>query len=86
MRRRRLPAIVAWLWFVSGVLLIVADLIDANPSGLGLLGIVYLILWLWLIGAFRADFWIADTTENHPETLSRLDRLDGVGNRKEPAA
>lgn len=50
------------------------------PSGITLIGLGFAVAWLYGIGAFHRQFWIsAIATPEHPETLSRLDRLDGVG-------
>lgn len=50
------------------------------PSGITLIGFGFAVAWLYGIGAFQRQFWIsAIANPEHPENLSRLDRLDGVG-------
>lgn len=43
--------------------------------------IVLVLVVLWPRSRGAASAWIADIDETHPEALSRLDRLDGVGTR-----
>lgn len=66
--------LIAWACFAPGVLLIMVDIARLNITGLALLGLVFLAVWLWGIGVFRGDFWIADG----PTDVSRLDRLDRI--------
>lgn len=80
------PSVLAWTFFPPAVLFITVDIIRLNISGIFLLGVVFLALWAWLLGVFTRDFWVGDIEpETHPGTLSRFDRLDGVGNRKDAA-
>jgi hypothetical protein len=79
----RMPAFVAWLFFVPGVVFIVVDIVAPpfEPTGLFLLGGAFLALWLWLIGGFTREFWLAEISENHPDALGSLDLMEREGQR-----
>lgn len=55
-------ALIAWICFILGVLVIVVDIAmpPLMPTGLFFLGVVVLVIWLWLIRAFTRAFWIDD--------------------------
>ena len=74
----RMPAIIAWIFFVPGLLFIVVDITDWNLSGLAVLGVVFLALWFWLIGGFTRAFWLQDDVSDEP---TGLDVLEQEGHR-----
>lgn len=73
-----MPAVVAWaVFFIPAVIVLGADVArmtgeaiaghPGGPSGLLLLGLVFLAVWLWLIGGFRAGFWVRPESTAYPE-------------------
>lgn len=66
--------LIAWGCFAPGVLLILVDIVRLKITGVALLGLIFLVVWLWGIRVFTAAFWIADG----PTDLSNLDRRDGL--------
>lgn len=53
----RMPAAFAWVFFFPGVLFVTVDVVRLNITGLFLLGVVFLVLWLYLLGGFTREFW-----------------------------
>lgn len=48
---------LAWIAFAIGTLFMLIDIIRLNMTGLGVLGTVLLVFWVWGIGGFRREFW-----------------------------
>jgi hypothetical protein len=69
----RAPAIFAWLFFVPGVVFVTVDIVRLEITGLFLLGVVFLVLWFWLLDGFTREFWVADIAGTHPDALGSLD-------------
>lgn len=69
-------ALIAWCLFVAGVLFLTVDVVRLQITGLAVLGVVLLLIWLWLIDAFRRDSWVQTITEDHPDALGSLDELE----------
>lgn len=72
---------VARCALVVGCLLILVDVVRLNMTGLALLGVVALAVWLWGIGGLRREFWVTDIDEEHPDALGSLDLLEREGAR-----
>ncbi len=55
----RMPAAIAWLFFAPGVVFVLVDIVlpPWQPTGLSVIGVVFLLLWAYLIGVFTAEFW-----------------------------
>lgn len=80
----RMPAIIAWLFFLPGVIFITVDIVRLNITGVFALGVVFLLLWAYLIGVFTKSFWVEDIDETHPESLNRRDRNAGITRKAQP--
>lgn len=52
--------LIAWGLFIAGVICTAVDVINLRITGLYVLGMTYLVLWAWLIGAFKREFWLSD--------------------------
>lgn len=50
-------ALLAWMAFAAGALYLVVDIMRLQITGLAVLGVVLLVVWLWGIGGFTAGFW-----------------------------
>ena len=54
----RIPAAIVWgFFFLPGVIFILTAIIRLHIDGLFILGVVFLLLWAWLIGVFTRNFW-----------------------------
>lgn len=51
---------IARVFLTIGLILLLADFTRLQTTGVALLGVVFLLLWAWLIGAFTRAFWIQD--------------------------
>ncbi len=74
-----MPAVFAWMFFLPGALFIVIDIARLQMSGVAVLGVMFLALWLWLIGGLTRSFWIRYGDDDDPNGDGSLDRLEGDG-------
>lgn len=78
-------AILSWAAFMAGILLILIGIVTLNITGVTVLGVALLFLWLWGLGGFRASFWVEDISENHPDALGSRDIAERSYRMKESA-
>lgn len=72
----RLKLLVAWCCFAAGVALVIVDIVRPpfEPTGVFLLGLIALWLWLLLIGGFHREFWVRDDRYDEPWPLDALEQ------------
>lgn len=68
-----MPRYFAWFFFVPGAVFIAFDVFRLQITGLFLLGVVFLVVWAWLIGVFTREFWILDEAPGESWSTDELD-------------
>lgn len=63
--------LIAWAALLLTVLCVVLAVITTRANGLLILATVFLVVWVWAIGAHRRSWWLADDA-----TSRRLDDVD----------
>lgn len=67
--------LLAWLAFIVGAFFCAIDwFVLGRFSGLAILGLVLWAVWLVLLGAHRASFWVGDDVA--PNELDNFDAVD----------
>lgn len=71
--------IFAWTAFFTGLAFLGYDIARLTITGAAVAGVWFLFVFLWLIGALRREFWVADDPHDEHTRLDDMDRPGGVG-------
>lgn len=65
--------LIAWMAFITGLAFFTFDLARWDITGLAVAGVALIVVWLWLIGGFEREFWVADDPYDATTSLDVLE-------------